>query len=586
MHIFDCFIPPSSVSAMVRDLTVIVDGMESLHLYSIVASLKGQKASLHNLHTTNNAARDESAFTPSCRTDWMNSGDLELLCSALSIKEKERPVGTLDNNLKEKGERVLALCLVGKVLTTKVVNKEAFINVMNSIWRVREGVEIEALEGNVFAFHFKNTADKKLVQSGGPWTFDRAITALEEPTGTGDIEHMKFNSVEIWVQIHNLPLLCMTEDTCIFLGTMIGEVKDVDLLATKHIGGRFIRVRVVISTVEPLMRSLRVDLLGTGEITTMLLRYERLQDYCFKCSRLGHSFKECTEPGEGREATTEAMARLNGGIYFNRADQGNWRSGTQWKGTGKPISDILSGGRNSNASKNKGQVADLQRIGNVSKNTKLGGLNTKLGGLLQSLEPYKELMGKEAAINAVGGDKIAAVNFTARREIHDQSVKGEKKDKQLTPLVSNLVVDKAFVVGQTGESAQRQPMNVDKPAVSGPTSKFAKGQLMKVDKHVSSGPTGEPIQVNLLYVDQPCSLGPLITVVTDPYSSSTASSLKKLKTPVKWKRAARNKGGEFIGSESVTIQSAEEVKKSEVSNFFLGPEEDGGVGSGLVDTQF
>ncbi|KAK1568409.1 hypothetical protein Q3G72_024074 [Acer saccharum] len=137
----------------------------------------------------------------------------ELLCSALSIKEKERLVGTLDNNLKEKGERVLALCLVGKVLTTKVVNKEAFINVMNSIWRVREGVDIEALEGNVFAFHFKNTADEKLVQSGGPWTFDRAIIAMEEPAGTEDIEHMKFNSVEIWVQIHNLPLLWMPEDT-------------------------------------------------------------------------------------------------------------------------------------------------------------------------------------------------------------------------------------------------------------------------------------------------------------------------------------------------------------------------------------
>ncbi|KAK0589625.1 hypothetical protein LWI29_016467 [Acer saccharum] len=93
----------------------------------------------------------------------------------------------------------------------------------------------------------------------------------------------------------------------------------------------------------------------------MLLRYERLQDYCFKCSRLGHSFNECKEPEEGKEATIEAMARLNvwlriesppkrfnhrnrpfkrqswgnqGGSSYNRADQGNWRSGTQWKGLG------------------------------------------------------------------------------------------------------------------------------------------------------------------------------------------------------------------------------------------------------------
>ena len=125
----------------------------------------------------------------------MNSEDLEMLCSALSIKEKERPAGTLATNLKEKGERLMSLCLVGKLLTNKFVNKEAFINVMNSIWRVSEGVEIEALEGNLFTCHFKNTDDRKYIQSGGPWTFDRAIIAFEEPTGTGDIAHMNFNKV-------------------------------------------------------------------------------------------------------------------------------------------------------------------------------------------------------------------------------------------------------------------------------------------------------------------------------------------------------------------------------------------------------
>ncbi|KAK3194010.1 hypothetical protein Dsin_025320 [Dipteronia sinensis] len=226
----------------------------------------------------------------------MNSEDLAMLCSALSIKEKERPAGTLDPNLKEKGERLLSLCLVGKVFTNKLVNKDAPINVLTSIWRANEGVEIKALEGNVFAFYFKNTEDRKNIQSGGSWTFDRAIIAFEEPYGTGDIAHMNFNKVEFWVQIHNLPLFYMTEDIGAFLGKMIGEVSDVDLLTAKNVGGRSVRVRVAISTDEPLMRSLRVDLIGTGTITTMLLRYERLQDYCFKCSRVGYSLRDCVEP--------------------------------------------------------------------------------------------------------------------------------------------------------------------------------------------------------------------------------------------------------------------------------------------------
>ncbi|KAK1556553.1 hypothetical protein Q3G72_007479 [Acer saccharum] len=142
----------------------------------------------------------------------MKAEELAMLCGALSIKEKERRVGTLDTKLKEKGEQLLSLCLVGKVLNTKIVNKEALINVLSTIWRTNEGVEFEALEGNLFACYFKNTEDRKYVQSGGPWTFDRAIIALEEPSGTGDIAHMKLNKVDFWVQIHNLPLLCLTED--------------------------------------------------------------------------------------------------------------------------------------------------------------------------------------------------------------------------------------------------------------------------------------------------------------------------------------------------------------------------------------
>ncbi|KAK3219548.1 hypothetical protein Dsin_013518 [Dipteronia sinensis] len=114
----------------------------------------------------------------------MNFEELAMLCSALSIKEKERLAGTLDSNLKEKGERLMFLCLVGKVLTNKLVNKDALINVLTTIWRANEGVEIEVLEGNVFAFYFKNTEDMKYIQSRGPWTFDRAIIAFEEPSGT------------------------------------------------------------------------------------------------------------------------------------------------------------------------------------------------------------------------------------------------------------------------------------------------------------------------------------------------------------------------------------------------------------------
>lgn len=103
----------------------------------------------------------------------------------------------------------------------------------------------------------------------------------------------------------------MMEEIGIFLGKMIGEVRDINLEAGKEGNDRYIWVRVAFATNEPLMRCLRVDLLGTGKVTTMLLCYERLIDFCFKCSHLGHSIRECTEVGDAKEATLEANVRLN-----------------------------------------------------------------------------------------------------------------------------------------------------------------------------------------------------------------------------------------------------------------------------------
>ncbi|TXG68846.1 hypothetical protein EZV62_003781 [Acer yangbiense] len=76
----------------------------------------------------------------------MDADEVERLCSALSIKESEGPVRSLDEGMKISRERKLTFCLVGKVLTTALINKDAFIRVFNSIWKVSEGVDIEWVE--------------------------------------------------------------------------------------------------------------------------------------------------------------------------------------------------------------------------------------------------------------------------------------------------------------------------------------------------------------------------------------------------------------------------------------------------------
>ncbi|TXG48304.1 hypothetical protein EZV62_027598 [Acer yangbiense] len=431
-----------------------------------------------------------------------------------------------------------------------------------------EGVDIEALEGNVFAFHFKNSEDRKRIQSGEPWSFNRALIALEEPTGAGDIAQMEFNKVEIWVQIHNVPLICMTEDSGNFLGSMIGEVKEVDLIEAKIIGGRIIRVRAVISTTEPLMRSLRVDLLGSGEITTLLLRYERLQDYCFKCSRLGHSFTDCSEPGPGKEATTEAMARLNvwlrtdgppkrvnyrrgpferqswgnkEGKPFSKADQGNWRAGTIWKGTGKKPPESHAEGRSGNFGIRTGLVGEMQGHQNVSKQEGQV-LQGRQVGVMHSLEPCKNLMRNDAAINTSGGDKITEIKFSEGEEQQFQAGK-------------SLESSQAKELGLSGETAQVNNMQVDLPIVTGPIREPSPKTNLKVHPN-SSGPSTDPVQQRKL---------PDTILIGSP--STSIQTLKKVHNSVKWKKVARTKGGQSDFGEIISLGKRGSFELSEEIQF-------------------
>ncbi|TXG66222.1 hypothetical protein EZV62_007497 [Acer yangbiense] len=225
----------------------------------------------------------------------MNENEIARLCASMTLKEREGPVRKLQADLKNDGLRRLATSLVGKVLSPKPVNRDGFRVVMRKIWKTRDEVEIEALKDNIFAFHFQNPDDKRKIISGGPWSFNDALIVMEEPEGKGDIIHMQFTKVEFWIQIHNVPMLCMTKDIGCFLGTIVGEVVEVDEGDTGSYTAKFLRVRVILEIDKPLRRCLRIDVMGDGVESVMLLKYERLPDFCFRCGLIGHSVKDCPE---------------------------------------------------------------------------------------------------------------------------------------------------------------------------------------------------------------------------------------------------------------------------------------------------
>ena len=245
----------------------------------------------------------------------MDTKELIKKCKAISLDGDKRGKVTIRSKMKENGEKILAGCLVGKVLLNREEKKESFKAALLPVWKTMKDVKIEELGENIFIFQFGSEADKRKVFTGGPWHFDKALIVLTELAGIGEITKQAFTHVSFWVQILNVPIMCMNKETIRELGEAIGRVEEVATDITGACFGKYIRLRISVDITKPLIKALYMkqeedeDKMDRGEEEegddttkeggeekeiTMPVRYERLPDFCYVCEHVGHQYRECT----------------------------------------------------------------------------------------------------------------------------------------------------------------------------------------------------------------------------------------------------------------------------------------------------
>ncbi|KAL5862157.1 hypothetical protein ACOSQ4_003453 [Xanthoceras sorbifolium] len=222
----------------------------------------------------------------------MATDEILRLCKALSLSEEDGPVLDITGDVQADGIRSVKHCLVGKILSRRKVNREAFRGTIEQIWGTVGRVEIEMVGDNVFVFHFQSLEDKAMVWSRGPWHFDKNLIVLEKPVGPGAISQLQFKFSEFWIHIYNIPLACMNCKVARLIAEEVGTIVDFPI-DSKDLWGKFLRIKVSIDITKPLKRGIRMRLENFDSMITALIKYERLPDFCYGCGFIGHSFREC-----------------------------------------------------------------------------------------------------------------------------------------------------------------------------------------------------------------------------------------------------------------------------------------------------
>lgn len=133
--------------------------------------------------------------------------DIQDKWSRLSLIEEENFLLELNEDgvaeTQKKGDR----SLVGKVYIDRLIGREVLASTLAKIWRISKLATMLECGSNSFTVTFMTHVDKQKVMDGGPWFFDNSLFVLKLFNGFSQPGKTKFDSEELWIQLHNLPLV-------------------------------------------------------------------------------------------------------------------------------------------------------------------------------------------------------------------------------------------------------------------------------------------------------------------------------------------------------------------------------------------
>ncbi|XP_060974102.1 uncharacterized protein LOC133039269 [Cannabis sativa] len=220
-----------------------------------------------------------------------NMGDIDREVLNIQIAEEEEEDLAINSIGDDEGIDS-RWCLVGKFLSSRSFDYDAMQNTLSSLWQPGMGMFVKKLQPNLFIFQFYHEVDIKRVIDGSPWMFDRMPLIIERLKEWEDPVSLSLNTLDIWVQIHDMDPRCMGESVLRNVGNTMGQILESDPKNFQGVWREYLRMRVTLNIDKPLRRRMRLQK-DDGNWFWVNFKYERAPTFCFICGVIGHSERFC-----------------------------------------------------------------------------------------------------------------------------------------------------------------------------------------------------------------------------------------------------------------------------------------------------